>query len=173
MQHQGVQGITHADTARLGIGDHLTCFYRVSAGIDIGVHNARPGFDHGNARGVAHEIDQALGAAGDGQVDGVGGLQNLRQPLPLGWRQAHGSSIQTEFRQYLVDHLDDGGIAVARVRAAFQDTGVARTQAQGGDIEGDVGAGFKNDRDDPDRHAHFLQFQPVIQRAFLQYFTHR
>src|SRR3546814_20041415 len=48
---------------------------------------------------------------------------------------------------------DQGGVGPLGRAPAAQDAGIARSEGEGGDVDGDVGAGFIDRADDTERHA--------------------
>ncbi len=173
VDHQGVQRVAHADAPGLGVGDDGAGLVEVGAGIDIGVDDAGTGLDHRNAGVVAHEVDQPLRAARNGQVDGAHGLQDLWQPLALRRGQEHGIGIDPVLFEHLVHQAHHDPVGVVRVAAALEHAGVAGFQAQREDVEGHVGARFEDHRDHAHRHAHLAQLQAIVQLSMLQHLADR
>ena len=62
---EAVEGVADADAPRLGVADHGAAFRQIAVEVEVGVDDARPGFDHGYAGVFAHEADQSRAAARD------------------------------------------------------------------------------------------------------------
>ncbi len=111
--------------------------------------------DHRHARLGEQAGDQALAAARHDDVDEFAqGDQFADGGAVGGGYDLHAFGRQAGGLQAFLDEGGDGAVAADGFRAAAQDGGVARLQAQRGGVGGDVRAGFVDDADDAERHAH-------------------
>ena len=62
-----------------------------------------------------------------------------------------------------LDDLGEDAVGVLGGAAAAQDDGIARLEAEGGRVDGDVGPGLVDDGDHAERHAHPAHVEPVGQ----------
>src|SRR6185503_17128685 len=118
---------------------------RVGAVVDVDMADAVEVLDHGDPRLAGEALDQLLAAARHHDVD------VFAQRDELAYRGAVGG----------VDELDrgahaggDGAVRPQHFRAAAQDGGVARLEAQRGGVGGHVGTRLVDDRDYAERNAH-------------------
>ncbi len=107
-----------------------------------------------DARLGLHARDQAFAAARHQHVDVAveasehhadGGTVARGNELNGGFRQAGGA-------QALGERFDDGAAGAQAIGAAAQDRGVARLEAQGAGVCGDVGTALIDDADHAERH---------------------
>ena len=129
MKYQGVQCVTDADTAGLGVGDDGFCLCQIRTGINIGVYDSGAGFDHRYAGIIAYKINQPFGAARDGQVNAVGRLKNVRQVFTLRWCEKYDGRINAMLEQDFMHDLHHHLVCIMGITAAFQYTGIQGFQA--------------------------------------------
>ena len=117
---------------------------------------------HRDARGILDGAHQLVAAARDDQVDQVvEGEQGLDFGARLG--QVQGIGQRRILAQRRIDGGEQRGIGAARLRAALEDGGVARFQAQGGDLHQRVRARLEYDAQHPDRHRDPGQHEVVVE----------
>ena len=162
VHQQRLDRVAHRRILRLGVAGDARGHRHVGAGVDVHVADAVGVTHHRDARGILDGAHQLVAAARDDQVDQVvEGEQGLDFGARLGQVQGIGQ------RRILAQRRIDGGeqrrIGVARLRAALEDGGIARFQAQGGDLHQRVRARLEYDAQDPDRHRDPGQHEVVVE----------
>ena len=163
VHQQGLGGAADRDAAHLGVDDDAAGDVEVGGGVQIGVAQALEVAQHGRFRLGLNAGDQALAAARDDQVDGP---FQPREDGADGFTIRDGDQLdrvggQARLRDGAGHDGGDGARGFQAVRAAAQDGGVARAQAQGGGVGGDVGPALVDDAQDADGGADTGDVQTV------------
>ena len=151
-------------------GGHL----HVGGGVHIDVAVAGAGLNHRDGGVGHHRADEAGPAAGDEDIHVLVELHQGQGGFPGGvLDELDGIGGQAAGAQALPQSGDDGHIGADGFLAAPEDHGVARLDAQGGGVGGDVGAGLINDAHHAQGDAGFLNFQAVGTAVALRHLAHR
>ena len=135
--------------------------------------DACAGLDDGDAGVLPHELDEAAAAARNDEVDVAFGVEQFGCSFAGSWQQFDHVRIDAEAFEHLVYHAHDGAVGAVGVAATLQDAGVSALQAQGADVEADVGPCFVDDADDTEWHADAAQPEAVGQYVLLEHTTQR
>ena len=123
---------------------------------------------------LEQELLERLAAPRDDQIDLVAQLQQVDQSLPvLAGHELDAVAGQPGLEGRPGDDLGQDPVGAVGVAASAQDHGVAGLEAEGGGVDGDVGPGLVDHRDDPERHAHLLDLQPFGSPPALDHLAHR
>ncbi len=152
---QRLHGVAGAVALGLGVVGDAHRHLGVGAVVDVHVAHAVEVLDHRDARLARQALDQLLAAARHDDVDVLAhgdelahrGAVGRVDQLDRGFRQA--GRFQPGAHA-----IGDGAVRLERLRAAAQDAGVARLDAQRRRVGGHVGARFVDDADHAERHAH-------------------
>ena len=172
-QH-GFRRAADAGAPHLGVQRHGARHLRVGGGMDIGVVDAVQVLEHRDAAFRRDPFDQPLAAA---RHDHVHEFRHGQQQAD-GGAVGGGNGLDRRFRQPGGgDSGGQGGVdrrdRAEAFRPAAQDRRVARLQAQGSGVGGDVGAAFEDDADDPERHRDAFDVQAVGAVPARQGASHR
>ena len=106
--------------------------------------------------------DQGGAAARDEHVDEAAGAHQLPYGLAaLARHELDGVGGQAGAADGVAQDPYEGGVGLVRGGRAAQQDRVAGLQAEGGGVDGDVGAGLVDDADDAERHADLAQVDAV------------
>ena len=151
---EAVEGVADADTAGLGVAYDAAPLGRVARTVEVYVDDTGARLYDRHAGVLAHEAYEAAPAARDDHVDeplgvqqGVGGLAFRRQ-------QREGGLVEPLGAQGVA--YDDGGrfVCAAGVAASLHDGCVGRLEAEGEDVERDVGPRLADHAHNPERNPH-------------------
>ena len=162
MDQQGLGGAAGGDVLHLGVHRHLQRFVEVGGGVDVHVADAVGVAGDGDLRVVHDVADEVVAAAGDDQVDGVVLLQHGAH-VPARLQQGEPAAGKAlDARGGAHDQVGQGAVGPGRLGAALHEDGVARLQAEGGDLHQGVGPRLEDHAEDADGHAHLEEPQPVV-----------
>ena len=166
MHDQPFNGVADRGTLGLGVVDdadsHFIICFAVQAAVHIDVTVSGTGFNDRHGGLPQHCLNQTSTAAGDqhvqiaSQVHYVGGSFTgsvLHQLNDVLGQSGSFHSVPHDFCQC--------GVGVDRLLAAAENDHVSGFQAEGGSIYSDIGAGFKDNADDTQRHTGFEDLQAV------------
>ncbi len=109
--------------------------------------------DHRHAGVLLHESNQCLATAGDGQVDGIGLMQELENGVSIARRKhLNGIGRKSGTLQRFPNQDKDRFVGPRRVGSAPEHDRVARLETKCAGIDRDVGARLVHDGDDPNRY---------------------
>ena len=156
----------HAGAPQLGVERDFSRHVEIGGTINVHMVDAFQMREHRHARVRLHTRDQALAAARHDHVNAaVEPGQHQAHRLAIGDRhQLNGGLGQTRRLQPARQAFGDGAARCQTVRAAAQDHGVARLEAQTARIRGHVRPAFVDDADDAQRHPHARNVEPVWPR---------
>ena len=169
MHDQAVERIAHTNTPGLGIEHDIGTFSPVTCGIEIGMANTGPRFNHRNTGVISHIVDQTFAAARDQQINIADGTEQCSGGRTVCRQQSYRMLIHSVCLQHFPDHLHDRFIRIAGVVAAFQHTGISGFQTQGHDIETDVRTGFIDHADHSEWNRYFCNLHSIGANHFIQY----
>ena len=158
---EAVEGVADADAPRLGVADHGAAFRQIAVEVEVGVDDARPGFDHGYAGVFAHEADQSRAAARDHHVDVTHGVQQRSGSLVTRGQQGEGRRVDAFAAERLAEQDGDGFVGAAGVAAALQHAGVARLHRERENVGRDVGARLADHAHHAERYADLAEGHAV------------
>src|SRR5438132_1188506 len=165
---QRLHRVAHAVALRLRVVGDADRLVGVGALVDIDVAYPVEVLDHRDARFAHHALDQVLAAA---RHDDVHVFVHREEHPDRGAIRGHDHLHRVFRKAYrakaLVHARGDRQAGAHRFRAAAQDAGVARFQAQRRGVGGHVGTRFVDDADHAQGHAHLADLDPG--RLLLQF----
>ena len=170
---KALRRVADARALRLGVdedGDRLVDVRRLFQ-IDMAVARAR--FDDGDGRVFEGAVDERLAPPRDEHVDEPLLPHEFARPFPrLVGDELDEGRIESARFQRLFDRCHDGDVGAQGVLAAAKDDGVAALDAEPDGVRRDVGAGFIDDPDDPERDADALDHDAGRRRVPLDDLPH-
>jgi hypothetical protein len=132
---------------------------RIGSGVD-GVADAVEVGEHRHAR-IGNRATRLLPPRGTIMSIQPGGGEHRAHGGAILRRQSCTPSAGTRLRPAGHERLMDRAVGMDRLAPAAQQRGIARSHAERGRRRRHVGAAFIDDADQPDRHAHAFEHQPV------------
>ena len=150
MHQQGVQGIADGGALHLGILGNGHRLGDVGGFIDIGVADADAAGHHRHGGMLGHIFNQPGAAAWYQQIDTVRHFKQVGYQRPVGvGHKLYRAPGHTGPPRPLGHDGRQHGIGINGFLAAAQDDGIARFQAENGDVHGDIGAALVDSPDHP------------------------
>jgi hypothetical protein len=162
VHQQGLHRVAHPGAVHLRVEGHGLGHGRVGRGVDVEVAHPRAVPHDGHPRVLVDELHQRGAPAGNGQVDQARRPQQLRHARPRRVPQkGHRGLGQARPAQPFAHRVGQRGVAARGLLAPAEHHGVARAQGERRGLDGHVGPGLVDHRDDPERHAAAVDPQPV------------
>ena len=127
------------------------------------------GRDDGHRGMLAHKVNQAPTASRDEEVYIVAGMEQGGSGLVVGRQEGDHIGVQALALEHLTDESHDGQVGAMGIATSLQHTGIATLQAEGRDIEADIGTGFVDDANHAKGHTDAAQAQSVGQLLLLEH----
>ena len=149
VDEQGLDGVADPGALGLGVDDDADGRVGIDACIDVDVAVAGVVFQDGHPRLGGDAADQALAAAGDGQVDELGQAQQVADGRAVGGRdELDGRGGEAGRDELVGQDAVEGAVRVDRLLAAAEDGRVAALDAERGGVERDVRPALVDHEDD-------------------------
>ena len=114
---------------------------------------------------LAHEVNEATASTRNDEVDQSTCMEQGGCGLVGGGQKNNGMG------KGLLYDADRHAIGFVGILAAFQHAGVARLEAEGEDVEGNVGTRFIDHADDTEGHTDTLEVEAVRQHRMAEHAT--
>ena len=152
---QRLHCVAGAEALGLGVVGDADGLLDVGFVVDIDMAHAVEVLDHRDARFLHDALDQALAAARHENIHILVHVQQFADRRAVGgFDHLHRGCGEPRGCEAFVHACSDRLIGMDRFRAAAQDRGISRFEAQPRSVRCDVGARFVNNRDHAERHAH-------------------
>ena len=173
MNQKTVEGIAYRGALHLGVVGDGHRLIQIGAAIDIGMANANAAGKDGHDGVLGDQCHQSLTTTRDDEVDSVLHLQHLVHQRPLrGLDELHHILEDPRLFNGFLYHLDQRPIGAQRLLAPAQDDRIARLEAKGGDVNGNIGAAFIDDADNPQGDPPPLDMESIGKHPGIEGLTH-
>ncbi len=173
MHEEAVKGVADAHPAGLGVMDDGFAFLQVGGLVEVSVHDAGAGFDHGHLGVLPDKIDQALASPRNQHIHVADRVEQRLGGLAVRGEQGHNSRIDLVPVQHPVNEGQYRLIRGSGIAPTFQHAGITSLQAQRKHVKSHVGPGFVDNAHHPQRHPHLRHLQPVRKLLLQQHSTER
>ena len=162
VNQQGFHGIAGRRTGYFGIFNDTDSHIEIGIFINIDMADTATRFDDRYLSRIDDHADQAGSPAGNSQIDILAQCQEFADQGPVGiFHDGNGIGRQSGSGNGMADDPGKSYVGTDGFTSAAQYRGVARLQAQDGSIDGDIGAGFKDDGDDAKRDRDLIDVKTV------------
>ena len=162
MHQQGLNGVAGGGVLALAVHRHPNGFVDVGRRIHVEVAHPIGMAQHRNAGVVLDEAHQFVASPGNDQVHEAIETQQ-GQAFLTGGEQSQGIGRHRTGRQACLQGIHHSLIGAASLTAPFQQSTVARTDRQRGDLHHRIRPGFKDHTHHPERNGDPFQHQALIQ----------
>ncbi|CAM5474795.1 hypothetical protein SAVIM40S_07522 [Streptomyces avidinii] len=155
-------GIADGGSLGLGVDEDVHRHVQVGLGVDVDVAVAGTGLDDGDGGFLDHGLDEGGAAARDEHVHEAAGAHQLADGLAgLARDELDRVGGQADALDCVPQDGDESGVGGVGGGTAAQEDRVPGLEAEGGGVDGDVGAGLVDDADDAERDADLAEVDAV------------
>ena len=174
MNDHSVQRVADRRSLHLGVEHDVGGHVDVRRLINISMADSDASSDGWNGGMFGNSVDELLPSSGDEQVNEALGCEHLAHDGAVGgFDELHCVRWEACLRDGVANQPRQRGVGVYRLFAAPQDYGVARLQAQHGDVYCHVGPALIYGPDNSQRDAAFAYLQSVGHGLHLYHLAHR
>ena len=174
VHQQRLGRVAHAHALGLGVHHDGACHVEIGGLVHVDMAVARARLDHRH-QALAHAARDEAGAPARYEYvdDAAQAHKCARGRTVAGLDDAYGRTREARCLDGVCQHVRDRHAGALGQRAAAQDAGVARADADAGGVCRHVGARLVHHGHKAQRHAHLLQVEAAIDGAVLEHATHR
>ena len=118
---------------------------------------------------LAHIAYQSGRTTGDNEVHQSLGRKEFGRCLACSRQKSDSGWVQPVLEENIMYYGTDGLVAFLGIRTALEDNGRASLQAEGRNIEGNIGTSFVDHADNAKRHADTADVQSVLQHLVTEH----